>query len=301
MARDQSPKKRSFVLAALLVLALFGCAQETSEKKAGVDYGEGHAVSRLIAEVDSLIPGKTFHLGVLFDIEEGWHLYWDGLNDSGLPISIEPSTPPGFTAGDLLWPAPRRLVSPGDILDHVYEDRVTVLVPYHVPEDLEPGGRITFEGRMSWIACREACVPGEASASLTLPVGRPSPGRPDKVKAVSDESGKQQSYFEEARSRIPVPLQAGQPDVDLAWTENTLTIEAGGARELVFYPHAECTNLSNPIEDAARRGDRLQLRFEGAPGEPIRAVGVLEVIVGRGEGAKFYSLDIHRDENGIAP
>jgi thiol:disulfide interchange protein DsbD len=277
------------LIVTFLTLALSSCAREETahvEEKPPVDFGEGHARPRLIADVDSLRPGDTLTLGVLFEIEEGWHLYWDGLNDTGLPIATEIVTPPGFEAGRMLWPAPKRLVSPGGILDHIYEDRVTLLLPLRAPEDAVPGGRVTFAGQLDWVACKEACVLGGSRVELTLPVGRAE------ADDATSTSAKHHNDFLDARSRIPLPLSEKQDDVRWNWKANTLTIEAPQARRLAFYPHQDCTRLEDPIRDGASEGSRLTLEFEATEGEPIRASGVLETDIARPGGTRFYSLNI---------
>lgn len=276
-------------IAALTLLLSSGCGRKEKaqvEEESAKDFGEGHARARLIADVDSLTPGQDFHIGVHFEIEKGWHLYWDGRNDTGLPISAEISVPDGFESGGLLWPAPERHVSPGGILDHIYEDRVTLLLPLRVPEEVEPGDRFTFTANLDWVACKEACVLGSDRVELTLTAGRPTGGG-----AGTDGLSK---HFQEARSRIPIPLPGDEKLVRLTWKGRALDIEAVSANELVFYPRRDCTRLENLIRDGAAQGDRLKLRFEAEEGEPIRASGVLEVVAGRAGGSRFYSLNITR-------
>jgi hypothetical protein len=85
-----------------------------------------HASVELIADQTAITPGGVFLLGVTFDIEEGWHLYWDGKNDSGFPISVDLSLPEGFTREAIRWPAPVRKVSPGDIIAEIETDKATM-------------------------------------------------------------------------------------------------------------------------------------------------------------------------------
>jgi hypothetical protein len=85
---------------------------------------ENHATPEIILEDDAIAPGGTTWIGVRFKIENGWHLYWNGRNDSGSPPSFAGELPAGYTLGEWLWPAPKRHIAPGDILDHIYEDSV---------------------------------------------------------------------------------------------------------------------------------------------------------------------------------
>ncbi|HBS28871.1 MAG TPA: thiol:disulfide interchange protein, partial [Phycisphaerales bacterium] len=125
--------------------------------------------ARLIAERVTLTPGKTNWIALTFDIAPKWHLYWHNAGDSGLPISFRVHAPEGVTVGEPLWPTPRRHVSAEIILDYIYEDRVTILLPVEVsgsaaaPPAGGGMGQVTIGATVEWLVCREACVPGGAS------------------------------------------------------------------------------------------------------------------------------------------
>jgi hypothetical protein len=225
-------------------------------------------VPRLIAENTLLVPGTTATLGVTFDIEPGWHLYWNGQNDTGYPIRVTLDLPEGFTSEETLWPAPERHVSPGQILDHVYTDRVTLLIPIRVPEDAPPGAEVTLRCGTEWLACREICLPGKGGSELTLRVAKPGedPGNGSDPGLVE--------RFAEARSRLPLPLGSGAPRVRWAWEARTLVLELAGAGSLAFYPYAGCAELDNLLRDgeAASSELRLELAEHADSTKPITGV-----------------------------
>ena len=64
--------------------------------------------AHLVADVVSVSPGTSFDLGVLLEMEEGWHVYWRNNGDSGGPTRVEWMLPAGFEAGPLRWPAPHK-------------------------------------------------------------------------------------------------------------------------------------------------------------------------------------------------
>src|SRR5688572_24226696 len=56
----------------------------------------GHpARVRLVSERSALLPGQTNYIGLAFDIDPGWHLYWHGASDSGMPITFTLDLPAG--------------------------------------------------------------------------------------------------------------------------------------------------------------------------------------------------------------
>jgi len=223
----------------------------------------GHATARFVAERDALVPGDTLALGVSFAIERDWHLYGNAANDTGYPIHVTPELPPGYRALGLLWPAPRRHVSPGNILDHVYEDRVTLLLPVVVPAHARVGERVSLAARLQWLVCRDVCLPESARVTLELP-----------VRARATLSAATAALFAETRARLPAPLP---PEARASRTGKMVAFEFPGARSLAFYPGTECPRFENPIRDGAAEGERLSLALAGTEtgGAPVE--GVLEV------------------------
>jgi thiol:disulfide interchange protein DsbD len=219
--------------------------------------------ARLVAERDALVPGDTTLLGIAFEVSDGWHLFWDGRNDTGGPVSVRPALPDGFRAGDLLWPAPKRLVSPGRILDHVYDDDVLLILPVVAPRDAKPGDRATLSCALDWVACRDACVLGEAAVSLTLPIA-PAESGGARASAAAP-------LFERARARLPRTLPAERDVFRWRWSADTLHIESRAAQPLAFYPGAACGDLVDPIADAVAASGHLALRFR--PTAPGRRIG----------------------------
>jgi thiol:disulfide interchange protein len=125
--------------------------------------------AELVAEAASLAPATTLWVGLHLRIKPGWHIYWRNPGDSGLPTTIEWSLPPGFTAGDILWPVPERFVQ-GGIGNYGYAGSANLLVPISVPRELVTGGTAVLAAEASWLACADICIPGGAKLSLSLPV-----------------------------------------------------------------------------------------------------------------------------------
>src|SRR5919109_4058926 len=60
--------------------------------------------AKLLAETLSIAPRETVWLALHLEVKTDWHIYWQNPGDSGLPTAIDWSLPPGFSAGDILWP-----------------------------------------------------------------------------------------------------------------------------------------------------------------------------------------------------
>ena len=94
-----------------------------------------HSNVRLIPEVTSVQPGAPFTVALYFEMEEGWHNYWRNAGDSGLPTEVEWSLPEGFSAGEIQWPVPERIVA-YPLVDYGYSGEVALLVEISPPSSL---------------------------------------------------------------------------------------------------------------------------------------------------------------------
>lgn len=232
----------------------------------------------LISEHDAFVPGRTAMLGLRFEMDAQWHVYWDGLNDTGFAPVWELKLPEGWTAGEAQWPAPRRYILPGDILDHIYEDVVTIILPVEVPEGASGEASVGIESQ--WLVCKEACIPGEGNATLTLPI-RASAGPTE-----------QAGDFDATRERLA-----------LATTDRTLTLYAGpdrftvaapDAAALAFFPARDGAEPVNAIRDGAAEGAELTITLEPGQG-PVR--GILEISEHDGS-TVFVRVDEPREPQG---
>lgn len=150
--------------------------------------------ARLVTEAAAVAPGSTLWIDLHLDIAPGWHTYWRNPGDSGLPTEIAWTLPPGFTAGDIVWPVPERFVV-GGLGNYGYRDAVDLLVPITASKDVKPGETAHLDAAVSWLVCSEICIPGEAKLALDLPVSAAS--------SAPDPAAK--DLFAAARSHVPKP------------------------------------------------------------------------------------------------
>lgn len=139
---------------------------------AGAPAAGPHPVTaKLLVDTTAVRPGGTFTVGVLFEIADRWHIYWRNPGDAGLATAVGWTLPEGFRAGPLRWPVPKSFRQPGDIVGYGYEGSVLLTARVTAPDSLKPGSRVAVAAEATWLACKEVCLPGEASLSLRLPVG----------------------------------------------------------------------------------------------------------------------------------
>lgn len=241
---------------------------------ASEDVQDQHVRVRLVREQQAWVAGTTQWVGVRFEIETSWHIYWEGLNDTGFAPKLSWKLPAGFKAGEVSWPAPSRYVGEGEILDHIYEGAVTLLVPIEVPADHRAGPvEIALSAR--WLVCSNVCIPEKGAAAMTVEIEqagfKPAPS-PDR------------GLIEAARARLP--RTPTTEELTARIDGNELVIEAGGASRIEFYPSVGTIGAEDLVKNGAAQGETLRIGFEPTP----RRVGGVAMVRRNGVDS-FFTVD----------
>ncbi|MEO1130069.1 MAG: protein-disulfide reductase DsbD domain-containing protein [Planctomycetota bacterium] len=230
----------------------------------------------LLLDHDALVPGSTALLGLRLEIEPEWHVYWRNNGDTGAPMSFRFETShPGIEIGAPRYPAPSRY--PHDIsLDYIYETEVVVLFPVTVGDSV-PRGTATIDAQVSWLVCKDSCLPGRASVEL------------ETVVAPRNAPSSSRTTFEAWQKRIPAQLTPSN-DVRMRWNDSTLVIEAPGASAMTFFPYESDISPQplEPVADGTAKGAVLKVRFDTSEVGEVPVSGVLEVR--RGDRAAFFEI-----------
>ncbi len=129
----------------------------------------------LVAIESSVQPGRAFTVALKLEHQPGWHTYWK-YPGTGLPTSLKWELPPGWTAGDIQWPTPAKIIDDkGTITGNGYTGIVYLPVTLTPPVGLKPGESVTLKATADWLMCNKECVPGSAKVELTLPVSAEKP------------------------------------------------------------------------------------------------------------------------------
>jgi thiol:disulfide interchange protein DsbD len=164
-----------------------------------------HTQVRLILSAEIARLGDTMLAGVDLKMEPGWHTYWKNPGAAGMATKIEWQLPPGVTAGDIQWPLPEKL-PPAEVTTYGYDDEVVLLVPLKLAANLK-SGPLDLKAKVSWLECKEACIPGSGSVEATLNIGNETKSSAD---AVTIESWQNK-----------VPKSAANLTVNAWWYDST--------------------------------------------------------------------------------
>ena len=192
-----------------------------------------------IAEVEQVVPGQTFYVGLDFKLEPHWHLYWKNPGASGLPVEIEWQLPEGFSAGEIQWPAPER-IELAELMNYGYEDTVTLMVPIQAPETLQTEEPVALQAEVFWLVCEEMCLPGDANLSLELPVELPV--------ALESSRSAQAAVFDAARARLPQSELPWGLAASVEGQQLVLTFEQGAGDPIPsdLYVYASAAGIIDP-------------------------------------------------------
>lgn len=128
------------------------------------------ARAALVSNVATIKPGTPFRVALRLVMPAGWHTYWRNPGESGAPTTVRWLLPDGFTAGQIVWPAPERIVF-HDVVNFGYHDEVWLFVDIVPPNDLRPGTDVRLMADAEWAVCRDVCVPEVATLTLWMDVG----------------------------------------------------------------------------------------------------------------------------------
>lgn len=233
------------------------------------------AQASLALDVLALKPGSTATLAIVFDLAPKWHIYWDGINDTGQPPKIvAKKLPEGVTLGEIRWPAPKRHVEPGDIVDHVYETRVVLLVPVTLAKNAKVGEKLTIELSLEWMECANVCRAGTATLQATLAVAQETKLLPEAKMIVAAEA--------------LVPKAPGpKDDVTAVLANGVLKLAAKGAEALAFFPAQDSAPPADRVAGCEGKGQSLDVAMEAGVTRPAKGI----VSVRKGKETRYFTIE----------
>lgn len=241
--------------------------------------GSAHVSVRLVPEVTAISPGRPFTVAIHMSMAPSWHTYWKNPGDSGMPTKVTWTLPDGFKAGELQWPAPKRSVDSGLAL-YGYEGEATFLAEVTPPPKLGPG-RFSVNADVSWLECRDICIPGKARLSLALP------SQPGGGAAPLDPGEK--ALFASARKAMPAAATTLRATQSIQNGHLVLKVTGRPAlgESLEFFPETPGLIEAAAPQVATRAGQGWAISMKlaaDAPPPPAALEGVLRA------GAHTYRL-----------
>jgi thiol:disulfide interchange protein DsbD len=247
--RSRPSAQRACLAAALVACVLAGVvasAQGTPPRRASAL----HVEVGLITSEPVLMAGRDVWLGVRFQLDPEWHIYWVNPGDSGGPPTVLWEAPAGVSVGDFEWPAPQRIPL-GPLVNYGYTG--DVVLPFPVKATAAAAGKpATLVASLRWLVCHDVCVPGRARLAITLPVAEADRGQTEAWRrSIGD-----------ARGRVPKPAPA-------AWKATArstgadfslvVTMDRPAPSSAVFFPLEVNQVNESARQDIGASGRQLRL------------------------------------------
>ena len=232
----------------------------------------------LVTEQSAAKPGSTVWVGLHFQLEPGWHMYWVNPGDAGEPAKAQWALPAGWSASDFQWPAPTRLENAAGV-DYGYNEQATLLTKVKVPATAKSGPN-DLKADLRWLVCKDVCVPQKGTATATVRVAPTT---------ISDPNGK--AVISAAKGQLPKTI----PE---EWKANVIT--SPGQMLLNFMPGTKVNDAvffpieKQVIENAAPQKlsatstrAQLSLKRDASGPKPKVLKGVLVV-----DGKDAYAVNL---------
>ncbi|CAN5864652.1 hypothetical protein BH11PLA1_BH11PLA1_10070 [soil metagenome] len=229
--------------------------------------GNAYVQARLTASHAAVTPGQAFQLALRFDTKPRWHLYSPSENDSGMPIQVH-VTAPGVVVGPAHFPAPKRHIAPGDILDHIYEGSTTLLWKITVPTSARVGTTLSLGVDTEFLVCDESCLPGKSALKIDIPVMAAARPSADAAMVAAALAAMPALLLTDAQTPATVTISG-------AGETRQVTIAAKGAAGIAYFPGEGSVKPENLVTSGTTEGEPLRLVVKPSAGK--RLAGIIEV------------------------
>ncbi|MGW8267910.1 MAG: protein-disulfide reductase DsbD domain-containing protein, partial [Longimicrobiales bacterium] len=263
----------------LLLALVFAVAALPGGLRAQGEDPSPHSDAWIVPEGTSIQPGTPFTVAIRFEMEPGWHNYWRNAGDSGLPTTLDWDLPPGFTAGEIQWPFPERIVV-YPLVDYGYSGEVALLVDLSPPTDLSPGASADVRVRVNWLICERICLPAHAELEVQIPVEGRSP----------EADPRWAGLFAETRNRLPRTLPEWSLAAEVTEGGYRLTVEAQGEgtpvpEEVYFYAGEKNVLAHAEPQTLTSRESGFSLDLAGSPYALRPSTALRGVLMAEGGGS----------------
>ena len=133
----------------------------------------GRVVAQLVTSHDQVKVGQSFYVALVTDMDPEWHIYWKNPGDSGEPVDIYWGESPLVDVGDIIWPLPDTIPT-GPIVNYGFEGRVIFPMPVTAPADLNIGDVVPLDASITYLVCKDICIPEMAELSVAVTIGEPA-------------------------------------------------------------------------------------------------------------------------------
>ena len=156
--------KKVFIWALFLVLVLFSGKTFALTAKGSTD----KVSASLYTNYETISAGKELEVLVRLDMFDGWHTYWLNPGDAGLETQIKWRLPKGFEETSIEYSAPQKFLFE-EMVQYGFSNVAYLKTKIVVPQKIKNGVLQKFSATLSWLACKDVCVPESVRLDFELP------------------------------------------------------------------------------------------------------------------------------------
>lgn len=126
-----------------------------------------HVRIRWLAPEHFGADGGPVPVGIHFELDPHWHVYWRNAGDSGAAPRFDITSEQADISGPR-WPFPQRLPV-AHLTNFGYDEEVAYVFEL-TPENVE-SGMLRLKADLEWLVCKVDCIPGFGTLTLERPAG----------------------------------------------------------------------------------------------------------------------------------
>lgn len=207
--------QRLIVLFALVLFAPFAAFAQNGSQNVQIE---------ILSQKESVSAGSTFYVALKQTIKPEWHTYWRNPGDVGDATRIEWSAPKGVEIGPINWPVPKKLPY-ADFINYGYDNEVIFPIQVKIAPNVTGAQKISAS--VSWLECKDVCVPGEGKLEFTIDVSK-------------DKDSSNRPIIDKALNELPKPMKnysANWVKVENKFHLGLVTSEKMNLKSAYFFPY----------------------------------------------------------------
>ena len=157
---------------------------------------EDFASLRLISAQTQTGSSDTLRLGLEFELQPDWKIYWRSAGDAGFPPQLDWTGSQNVGDANILWPAPHRFSIFG-LETFGYKNHVILPINVAIPDRTQP---VAINLDVDYLVCSDICIPAAATFALDIPVG----GHPDTSTSGASTVSSHAHEIEKFVSKVPL-------------------------------------------------------------------------------------------------
>jgi thiol:disulfide interchange protein DsbD len=215
------------------------------------------ASTNIVVDSYSLEKSRSIPIGVLVELEEGWHIYWRNSGDSGIPTEIEFALPSGVTVSEIEFPIPKIFVV-DEIVNFGYDKQVLFTADLFIPENFN-SDELLITAKLNSLICKDFCRPFDTTCTIKIDISKDY----NADKNIS-------KLFEETFNRLPL-LSHNLLSSASSFSDTVLLkiyfdeMNSVNPDEITFFPYVPGVFKNTPDQKKYLRDGYLEIILEPAP------------------------------------